>query len=95
MSERRRELAARREALLAEAALQRDVLGQTAGDIEQRLAGLDRGIDLARRAIKHPLVLAGGIAFVTLVGPRKLLRVAGRSAVIFQTGRRVLRLLRR
>jgi hypothetical protein len=93
MSDRQRELATRREALLAASAIQRESLGRTVDDIEARLAGIDRGIDLARRVIRKPVVLAGGIALVALIGPRRLLRIAGRSAVLFATGRRVMRLL--
>jgi hypothetical protein len=93
MSDRQRELAARREALLAQAAIQREAIGHSVQDIETRLAGIDRGIEIARRIVKKPIVLAGGIALVTLVGPRRLLRIAGRSAVLFASGRRVMRML--
>jgi hypothetical protein len=93
MSERQRELAARREALLAQSAIQREVFGRTVQDIETRLTGIDRGIEIARHIVKKPIVLAGGIALVTLIGPRRLLRIAGRSAVLYASGRRILRLL--
>jgi hypothetical protein len=93
MSARERELAARREALRAESAIQREFLGQTVEDIETRLTGIDRGIEIARSIVKQPVILAGGIALVALIGPRRLLRIAGRSAVLFATGRRILRIL--
>lgn len=93
MSDRQRELAARRQALRAQSEIQREYLSRTVEDIETRLAGIDRGIDLARRLVRKPIVLAGGIALVALIGPRRLLRIAGRSAVLFATGRRVMRIL--
>jgi hypothetical protein len=93
MSERQRELAERRQALRAQSEIQREHLSRTVEDIETRLAGIDRGIDIVRRVAKKPIVLAGGIALVALIGPRRLLRIAGRSAVLFATGRRVMRML--
>jgi hypothetical protein len=93
MSERQRELAARREALRGEAALQREFLGRAVQDVESRLVGLDRGIDIVRRVASKPVVLAGGIALIALIGPRRLLSVAGKSAMLFATGRRVMRML--
>ena len=93
MSERERELAARRQALRAQSAIQREHLSRTVEDIETRLAGIDRGIGIVRHIVRKPVVLAGGIALIALIGPRRLLRIAGRSAVLFATGRRVMRIL--
>lgn len=93
MSDRQRELAERRRALCAQSAIQREHLGRTVEDIESRLVGIDRGIEIARAVIKKPVVLAGAIGLVALIGPRRLLRIAGKSAVLFATGRRVMRLL--
>ena len=93
MSDRQQELAARRRALRTQSAIQREHLGRTIEDIETRLGGIDRGIALARSAVRNPIVLAGGIALIALIGPRRLLRIAGRSAVLFATGRRVMRIL--
>jgi YqjK-like protein len=93
MSDRQRELAERRQALRAQSEIQREHLGRTVEDIESRLVGIDRGIEIARAVIKKPVVLAGAIGLVALIGPRRLLRIAGKSAVLFATGRRVMRLL--
>lgn len=93
MSDRQRELAARRGALRAKSAIQREFLVDTIDDIETRLTGLDRGIDMVRHVVKQPVVLAGGIALIALIGPRRVLRMAGRAAVLFATGRRVLRIV--
>ena len=93
MSDRQQELAARRQALRAQSEIQREYLSRTVEDIETRLAGIDRGIDIARRVVRKPIVLAGGIALVALIGPRRLLRIAGRSEVLFSTGRRIMLIL--
>ena len=95
MSARLEQLAAKREALRAQSAVQRDHLVDGVRDIETHLAGIDRGIEVARSVIKHPLVLAGGIALVALLGPRKILNVVSRGALFLSTGRRVMRLIRR
>lgn len=95
MSERQLQLAERRQALRAQSEIQREHLGRTMQDIETRLGGIDRGIGIARHLIKTPIVLAGGIALVAFIGPRRLLRLAGRSAVLFTSGRRIMRLFGR
>jgi len=75
MSDRQRELAERRRALCAQSAIQREHLGRTVEDIESRLVGIDRGIEIARAVIKKPVVLAGAIGLIALIGPRRLLRM--------------------
>jgi hypothetical protein len=95
MSDRLRELAARREALRAESTLQRDQMDGLARDIKERLSGIDRSIEIARTVATRPAVIAGAIAVVALVGPRRLLRLAGRSAMFLTTGSRVIKMLRR
>ena len=94
MSERTLTLAQRRTALRAHCALQREELARIADHVESRLGSVDRGINLLRRYATRPLLLGGGITLLTLIGPRRLLRWAGRSAVFVTAGRRLLRLLR-
>jgi len=94
MSDRQLELAARREALVAQSTVEREQLGMLAGEIETRLAGIDRGLQVARNVARTPVVLAGAIAMVAFIGPRRLLRAAARSAMFIATGRRVVSLLR-
>jgi hypothetical protein len=91
VSDREELLAARREALLARSAVQRSHLADVAADIEQRLGGLDRGINMVRSAARQPLFIAGAIAAVVLVGPRRLLHWLGRGALLWSTSRRLLR----
>ena len=95
MSARQRELAARREALRAEATLQREFLSSAAVDLQTRLVSLDRGIAIARQVVSKPLVVAGGVALIALIGPRRLLSFASRSAFVVSAGRKVMGMLGR
>jgi hypothetical protein len=87
-------LAQRRSALRARCAVQRTHLADTTEHIEARLGGVDRGIEAVRRLAGHPLLIVGGVALLTLVGPRRLVRLAGRSAVLLTAGQRIMRLMR-
>jgi len=93
MSSRQRELAARREALRTEATLQREFLSNAAIDLQTRLVSLDRGIAIAKQVVSKPLFVAGGVALVALIGPRRLLSFASRSAFLVSAGRRVMGML--
>jgi hypothetical protein len=94
VSERRQHLAQRRAALLAHCAVQRGDLSQKAAQIETRLASVDRTINIVRRYAAQPLLLAGGVALLVMIGPRRLLSWAGRSAVLLTASRRMLRLMK-
>ena len=94
MSERTLTLSQRRTALRAHCALQREELAHIVDNDESRLGSVDRGINLVRRYATRPLLLGGGMALLALVGPRRLLRWAGRSAVFVTAGQRLFRLLR-
>lgn len=87
-------LAHRRSALRARCAIQRIHLAETTQHIQARLGSIDRGIAVVRRYATRPLLIAGGLALLTLIGPRRVIRWAGRSAVLVTTGKRVMRLLR-
>jgi len=87
-------LAVRREALRAHCAVQRIQLADQARQLETRLANVDRAISIVRRIARRPVLIAGGIALLALVGPRRIVRLASRGAVLLTTGSRVLRLMR-
>lgn len=95
MRRREFELARRREALVARSAAQRALLVAAADEIIGRLDRIDQRINAVRRFLQHPWLLLGAIAAMALLfGPRKLLRIASRSALWFTTAQRVLRLVR-
>lgn len=95
MSDRSSELAARREALRARCMSQRNHLGAVTDDIHFKLGGLDRRIESIRTFVGNPAFLAGGIAVLTLIGPRRLIGWASRAAVLATSARRILRWLPR
>jgi hypothetical protein len=94
MSDRQLELAARRNELIAQTTVQREQLQMLAGDIKERLAGVDHGIEIVRAVAKKPTVIAGAIAMISFIGPRRVLRAVTRSAMFVATGRRLVGLFR-
>lgn len=92
---RLRELAERRAALQLRCAVQRGQLGREVGSIEQRLEVVDRVALTAKRAVRNPLVIALGIAALMAIGPKRIVRVASRSALAAPVAVRALGLLRR
>lgn len=95
MKRRARELARRREVLLARSAAQRAHLVAGIDQITARLESIDQRIDAVRRFLRRPWLLLGAIAAAgVLLGPGKLLRIASRSALWFSTARRVVHLVR-
>lgn len=95
MSQRALELAARRNALRTHCDVQRSYLAETAQHIQSRLAGIDRGIAMIQQYAHKPLLLGLGIGLIALLGPRRLVRWAGRSAFLVASGKRLLHLIRR
>jgi hypothetical protein len=93
-SERFNQLAAKHSNLRLRAAVQRRELGSTMHQIEHHLSGLDRGIGTATRLIKNPVVIAGGVAVVALLGPKRLMRWLTKGALVYSTAKRVMKLRR-
>jgi hypothetical protein len=94
MSDRQLELAARRDALIARSTVQREHMKMLAGDIKDRLAGVDRGLEIARSITRQPTVIAAAIAMISFIGPRRVLRAVTRSAMFIATGRRLISMFR-
>jgi hypothetical protein len=94
VSERESQLAHRREALRARCAVQRRHLAGTAVEIEEHLGGLDRGIGMMRSVVRNPLLIAGAISVLVLVGPGRIVRWAGRGALLWSAARRLLGIAR-
>lgn len=73
MSQRLEALIARRMALQAECALQRDDVRQLYGGIEGTAVRADRAIEVVRRFT--PLIAVGGAAVLFALGPGRALRL--------------------
>jgi hypothetical protein len=74
--------------------VQRDALAQQVQQIETRLVSVDRTINVVRRYAAQPLLLIGCAALLVMIGPRRILRWTGRSAVLVSASRRVVKMLR-
>ena len=92
MSERFNQLSARHQELRQRSAAQRRELAALAGDIEQRLGGVDRTMQTLRRFARNPVVIAGAFAVLAMIGPKRLLGYASRGAVLMGTARQLLAL---
>lgn len=92
---RLRDLVERRAALQVRCAVQRGELGREVGGIEQRLQSIDRFALAAKRAARNPFVIALGVAALVAIGPKRIVRYAGRSAIAASAARRTLGMLRR
>ena len=80
MSDRLAELTARRMALQARCALQRDDVRTLYAGIELRVTRIDRVIDVARRLT--PLVAIGGVVILLGAGPQRALLLVRRGLAI-------------
>ncbi len=91
MSERFDQLQARHNELILRAALERRQLAGTASEIKQRLGAVDQAVNVMRGLARNPMVLAGGVAVLAMIGPRRLLRWASHSTLFVTTARSVMR----
>lgn len=91
---RTRDLAERQAALQLRCAAQRHAFGREAVDIERRLETVDRAAIVARRLVRNPVVIALGVAALVAIGPSRVVRYAGRAAVVASITRRALGVLR-
>jgi hypothetical protein len=89
VSERARELAEKRAALQARCAAQRDELAALSYHLEMRLSRVDRAVYLVRRALSAPVLLGIAVVIGFMFGPRKLIRLASRSAFMVSMVRRL------
>lgn len=82
MSERARQLAARRELLLVRSERLRSDLRDSTRGLGRGLHTVDRGLAFARSRLLWPAVVGGGLLLV-LVGPSRVLKLAGRALVLW------------
>jgi hypothetical protein len=96
MRRRAAELARRRSALIARSTAQRELMIAEVALIAARLERIDGRIDSVRHFLRRPWLLLGAFGAVALlVGPRKLMRIGARGAMLFGTAQRLLQLVQR
>ncbi|PZN33540.1 MAG: hypothetical protein DIU71_04820 [Proteobacteria bacterium] len=93
MSKRLEELKERHALLLMQCDVQRVQFGAALDQVEAHLGGVDRAIDIGRRILQRPLLLAGGLAVIAFAGRKRLVRWIGRGALLLSMARRVRALL--
>ena len=91
MSARLAALTARRIALQADCAQQRTEMQQLYGGIENRVARVDRAIETVRNLT--PVIVAGGVAVLFVLGPGHALRLLRRGLEIALYANQALRFL--
>jgi YqjK-like protein len=91
MSSRLAALTARRVALQAECAVQRDEAAMAYGQIEQGVARVDRVVGTVRRFT--PVLVAAGAVGLLVVGPSRLLSLLRRGIALSLYAREARRLL--
>ena len=83
-SQKMRELEQRRELLLARIALQRVRLSLELHNLEQPIRMVDRGIAVVHYLKAHPVLVAAGVAALTVVGRRRIAAWVGRGWVAWR-----------
>jgi hypothetical protein len=94
MSQRFDQLNAHHSNLLAQVAVQRQKLAESAEEIEHELGRFDRGVAVARRVLRHPAMIGGVIGVVALIGPKRMMRWATNGLMWYSTARSLIRLRR-
>lgn len=87
------ELAERRATLVARAATQRTELAQALSPWRKPLAAIDQGVLMARYLARHPVLLAGAVAFAALIRPRRVFGWLRRGWVVWRMALAVKRRL--
>ena len=86
-SRRLQELTVRRELLLARVALQRVRLSIELRNLDKPIRMVDGGIAAVRVLKSHPLLVAAGVAAVTVAGRRRIAAWVGRGWVVWRSVR--------
>jgi len=89
MSDRLHELVLRRRALQVRCASQRAQLDEVSGEIQHQLRHIDRGIELAQRAVSRPMLIFIGLAALTFIGPRGMVRWISRGFLLATALKRI------
>jgi hypothetical protein len=94
MSDRVKQLAERERSLQERCAAQRASIATEVAAIETRFGGVDRMAGLARSALLHPAVIAGGIVALLTIGRVRGMRLVGRLYLLTTAARRLIQVVR-
>jgi hypothetical protein len=93
MNTRMKELAARREALVADAELHRTVAGEACAGLKKALHLADRGLSFLRSLKRKPLVVGLAVAALLIARRRQAVKWFGYCLTAYSMFQRVNRLL--
>jgi hypothetical protein len=94
MSGRVKELAERERRLQERCAAQRASVAREMTAIEARFEAVDRMAGLARNALLHPAVIAGGVVALLTIGRLRGMRLVGRLYLLTTAARRLMQVVR-
>jgi hypothetical protein len=94
MSGRVKELAERERRLQERCAAQRANIAQEITAIEARFDAFDRVAGIARNALLHPAVIAGGVVALLTIGKLRGVRLVGRLYLLATAARRLMQAVR-
>lgn len=94
MSNRVKELAERERRLQDRCAAQRAVIAHELAVLEARFGAVDRMAGIARSALLHPAVIAGGIVALLAIGRLRGMRLVGRLYLLSSAARRLIQVVR-
>jgi hypothetical protein len=94
MSARVKQLLERERQLQARCGAQRTSIAAEIDSIEERMASVDRVAGMARNAVLHPAVIAGGIVVLLTIGKLRGMRLVGRVFLLATAARRLVRTVR-
>jgi hypothetical protein len=95
VSDRVKELLERERSLQARCAAQRAYIANELAAIEARFGSVDRMAGMARNALLHPAVIAGGIVALLTIGKLRGMRLIGRLYLLTTAARRLMQVVRR
>ena len=93
MASRLEQLAQRQRDLQLKCALQRQHMTYLTQDIEERLVGTDRVLNVAGFVLKNPTLLVGTLAFTLIAGPWRIFKWVSKGAMLWSLAHKVRLLL--
>ncbi len=83
-SDHRAALARRKADLVSRAAVQREAIVEIAGELQERMRVIDRGVAAVGVIKAHPVLAGAAVAVVLALGRRTLVRWAGRAVMLWR-----------
>jgi len=83
-SDHRAAIAQRKAELVSQAAAQRAAIIDIAGQLQDRMRVIDRGVSALGMIKAHPVLAGAGVAVLLMLGRRTLMRWTGRAVMLWR-----------